>query len=417
MNQQVDQETHSSRRVLYLPMLFIGICLLYGCITLAIRPLYDLSQNQSIPISINATKTADYSPDFYTPVGNVSLNIILDLFRDREPASVPEDRMATLVGILKTPVASVTIPAGSTQVNPTTAGTLSIETTVAETTLTENPVVTIPATPIPSTATHPPPPPPPPKPTKPPTDEPPPPSPTATYTPTSTYTPSPEPVHLEIVVPSTDGAVISNISDTMFEAEAWDPAVGTNNGDGITSITFVIYDSLLNPIYTDVDATPFYCAFGGDSSCNDAASIVLSSGTYNLEATVFTDASETKTITRTFIVPTVTHLEIIVPPSDGMVITNMNQTKFEAEAWDTAIGINNGDGITSVEFVIYDSTSTPIYADTDGTPLYCAFGGDSSCGNAASAGVTLPAGNYTLEATVLTDASETITVTRTFTIP
>lgn len=417
MKQQADREARAPRHALYLLLLLIVICLLYGWATLAIRPLYNLSQNQSIPISINATKTADYSPDFYTPVGNVSLNIILDLFRDLDPASVPEDRMATLVDVLQTPVASVTIPAGSTQVNPTAAGTLSIETTIAETALTENPVVTIPVTPIPTTSTPIPPPPPPPKPTKHPTEDPPPPSPTPTYTPTATYTPTSEPVHLEIIIPSIDGAVISNISDTMFEAEAWDPAVGTNNGGGITSVTFNLYDSIGNTIHTHSDITASYCAFGEDSSCNDAASIVLSSGTYTLEATVLTNAGEIKTITRIFIIPTVTHLEITVPPSDGTVVTNMNQTKFEAEAWDSTVGINNGDGIASITFVIYDSLSNLVYTDSDVTLLFCAFGGDSQCAPSTAVGVNLPTGTYTLEAMALTDASETKAVTRTFTIP
>ncbi len=307
-------------------------------VTLAIRPLYDLSRDKSIPFSINATKTADYSPDFYTPVGNVSLNIILDLFRDLDPASAPENRMATLVGFLQTPVSSVTAPAGSTQTNSTAPATSVIETTIPETALTEAPVVIIPNTPVPSTSTvvPPPPPPPPPKPTKPPKEEPPTPIHPTPVPPTPIPTATPEPAHLKIVNPSGDGASITGNDETMFEVEAWDPAIGTNNGSGITSIAFVLYNSTGNTVHTYTDTTPTYCAFGGNNNCGDAASagVILSSDTYTLKVTMVTDAGETKTITRTFIIPALTHLDIIIPPIDGTVITNTAATKFEAEAWD-----------------------------------------------------------------------------------
>ena len=140
MNQPNDRETHSSSSFPLVTLFILGICGLYVWAIRSIRPLYDLSRDESIPFSINATKTADYSPDFYTPVGNVSLNIILDLFQDLDPASTPESRMATLVGSLQTPVASVTIPAGSTQTDATAQATSVVETTIPETALTESAV-------------------------------------------------------------------------------------------------------------------------------------------------------------------------------------------------------------------------------------------------------------------------------------
>ncbi|MBN1451032.1 MAG: Ig-like domain repeat protein [Anaerolineales bacterium] len=415
MNQQNEKEPHSSRLLLFLILLSVGVCLLYVWATQSIRPLYDLSRDESIPYSINATKTADYSPDFHAPVGNVSLSIILDLFQDLDPASVPESRMATLVGSLQTPVSSVTAPAGSTQTDSTAQATSVVETTIPETALTEN-LVVIPNTPIPSTSTAvpPPPPPPPPKPTKPPEEEPPTPVP-----PTPIPPATPEPALLEIINPSSDGATLTANDDTTFEAKAWDPAVGTNNGDGITSVTFRLYDSIGNTIHTYIDTASSYCAFGGNNNCSDAASagILLSSDTYTLEATMLTNAGETKTLTRAFVIPALTQLNIIVPPADGTSITNMNDTRFEAEAWDPAIGIMNGDGITSVTFTIYDSIGNIVHTYTDITSLYCAFGGDSACAPSVAAGITLPADTYTLEATVLTNAGGTETVTRTFIIP
>jgi hypothetical protein len=421
MNQQYERETRSSRFFPLLILHILGICGFYVWVTQSIRPLYDLSRDETIQFSINATKTADYSPDFYTPVGNISLNIIFDLFRDLDPASTPENRMATLVGSLQTPVASVTIPAGSTQTDATAQATLVVETTIPETAITEATVAIIPDTPVPSTSTvapPPPPPPPPPKP-KPTKEELPPPVPPTPIPPTPTPTATPEPAHLKIINPSSDGATITGNDETMFEVEAWDPAVGTTNGAGITSIAFTIYDSIGNALHTYTDVTSSYCAFGGDSSCSDSASagVTLHNGTYTLEVTMLTDAGVTKTITQTFIIPSLTQLNIVVPPTDGTTITNMNNTRFQVEAWDTTVGINNGDGITSVTFVIYDSLTNIVHTYVDPTPLYCTFGGDGACVPSVAAGVNLPADTYTLEATILTDAGGTETVTRTFIIP
>ena len=420
MNQQNERETPSSRFFPLLILHILGICGFYVWVTQLIRPLYNLSRDDTIPFSINATRTADYSPDFYTPVGNVSLNIVFDLFQDLDPASAPENRMATLVGSLQTPVSSVTVPAGSTQTDSIAQETSVVETTIPETALTEAPVVMIPDTPIPSTSTvaPPPPPPPPPKP-KPTKEEPPPPVPPTPVPPTAIPTPTPEPVHLKIINPSSDGATITSNAETMFEAEAWDPAIGTNNGDGITSITFVIYDSIGTTIHTSTDMAASYCEFGGNNNCNDAASagVLLSSGTYTLEVTMLTDAGETKTLTRTFVIPSLTELNFTFPSTDGVIITDMNNTKFQIEVWDTTVGINNGDGITSVTFVIYDSLTNIVHTYVDPTPLYCAFGGDSACIPSVAAGVNLPADTYTLEATVLTGAGSTSTITRTFIIP
>ncbi len=416
MNRQNERKPRASRFLHYLILLMIGICAFYVWVTQTIRPLYDLSQDEMIPYSINATKTADYSPDFFTPVGNVSLSILLDLFQDLDPASTPENRMATLVVSLQTPVSSVTIPAGSTQSVSTSLATSVIATTIPETAITENPIVLVPGThiPTPSTPVSPPPPPPLPRPTK---EEPLPPVPT--LPPTSTPTPTPEPIHLAIIIPSSDGATIIDNDDTKFEVEAWDPAVGTNNGDGVTSVTFRLYDLLGNTIYISHDMAPSYCAFGVSNNCSDAASagVVLRSDTYTLEVTMLTNAGVTKMATRTFVVLDQTHLDVIVPPTDGAVITNVAETKFEAEAWDSTVGITNGSGITSVAFILYDSIGNIVHTYNDVTPLYCAFGGNVVCGNSAASGVTLNSDTYTIEATAFTDTGGTLTVIRTFTIP
>ena len=237
MDHQAKKKPGSLRFLPFMILLTTIICGLYVWVAQTFRPLYDFSREASIPFSINATRTADYSPDTYAPLANVSLSIILDLIQDLDPASASENRIATLVVSLQTPVSTVTPLPGSTQPGFTPPATPIVGTPVAETAVTESPVVIIPNTPIPATPSPvPPSPPPPPRPTRtiivvPPTIVP-------SATPTVTYSPTPEPAHLAFTNPSSDGMIVASNIDTNFEIEAWDPAVGSNNGDGITSITF-----------------------------------------------------------------------------------------------------------------------------------------------------------------------------------
>jgi len=78
------------------------------------------------------------------------------------------------------------------------------------------------------------------------------------------------PMHVEIVWPP-EGFVVDSEDDrdqTPFEAVAWDPLVGSNNGDGIQKVTFELYfpDGTVKR-HTEYSAR--YCTFGGDSSCRN----------------------------------------------------------------------------------------------------------------------------------------------------
>lgn len=50
--------------------------------------------------------------------------------------------------------------------------------------------------------------------------------------------------------------------------DAFDSTVGGFEGDGVNTVTFTIFDSNGNEVFRKVDATPFYCAFGGDNPCS-----------------------------------------------------------------------------------------------------------------------------------------------------
>jgi hypothetical protein len=75
-------------------------------------------------------------------------------------------------------------------------------------------------------------------------------------------------VHVAIVVPF-NGATITGISSTEFQAVAWDPLVGTTNGDGIVSVSFELYHEATGLlIMTNTTFNVQYCTFGGNGPCD-----------------------------------------------------------------------------------------------------------------------------------------------------
>jgi hypothetical protein len=103
-----------------------------------------------------------------------------------------------------------------------------------------------------------------------------------------------EPV-ITINQPATDGMVIENISDTLFEATAWDTRYGTDNGDGIQEVHLELYalpedprqNEEAEPVFVQVEVLEAYCLFGG-VTCTPMGeaegSILLPDGDYVLRA-------------------------------------------------------------------------------------------------------------------------------------
>lgn len=90
-----------------------------------------------------------------------------------------------------------------------------------------------------------------------------------------TPTPAPDPiVTLDAAVLYDDGAA----SGLRIEAQAYDPAAGMENGDGIDYVYFVIRDTEGNVIFENDESRRAYCAFGGDSPCEVSLSVMDESG-------------------------------------------------------------------------------------------------------------------------------------------
>ncbi|MFL5801694.1 MAG: hypothetical protein ACJ8CR_08115, partial [Roseiflexaceae bacterium] len=115
-------------------------------------------------------------------------------------------------------------------------------------------------------------------------------------------------------------------------------------------------------------------------------------------------------------VPAGLFVQIITPPN-GASINGIGQTRFEATAYDPAVGMNNGDGITSVDFSLVQlSGGVYSYSYTDNTLAYCAFSGNGPCAPAPAFGSMTP-GTYSLTATANAPGKPSVSDSVTFTIP
>jgi hypothetical protein len=126
-----------------------------------------------------------------------------------------------------------------------------------------------------------------------------------TQTPTPTDTPVPAALVVQIVVPS-DGAIVSNPAETNFRAIAYDPAVGTNDGDGITSVDFtiILISGSGNYGHNRSDTAAPYCGYGGSEVCSTMPNWdSMDPGTYQLSATANASGKPSVTVSVAFTKP------------------------------------------------------------------------------------------------------------------
>ncbi len=172
-------------------------------------------------------------------------------------------------------------------------------------------------------------------------------TPTASKTPTPSLTPtiSPTPtntkppVHIAIIVPPVSGATLFFIAESAFEAEAWDPDIGTSNGDGIDYVRLWLYSPSMALLSVNDQFSPRYCIYNGTIVCNQmpgGAWNALANGTYTLYAMAWANDGRTSAlVSKTFVInrptptptktatPTKTYTPSPVPPpTDTLPPTN-----------------------------------------------------------------------------------------------
>ncbi|MFN8469082.1 MAG: hypothetical protein U0X20_26225 [Caldilineaceae bacterium] len=86
-----------------------------------------------------------------------------------------------------------------------------------------------------------------------------------------------------------------------IEAQAYDPAAGPRNGDGIDHVNFKITGPTGEVILNHDETVPAYCAYGGDSPCEQSISYEsYAPGDYRVTATAFAQNGRTASTSASF---------------------------------------------------------------------------------------------------------------------
>jgi hypothetical protein len=187
------------------------------------------------------------------------------------------------------------------------------------------------------------------------------------------------PLYIDIINPDPSGIVITSVDQTRFEAIAWDPNVGTSNGNGISEIRFWFEGPGRIPGRTERQLG--YCAFSGNSPCNPISAVMdfttLPNGTY----TIFAQARSedgfrySGTVSKEFILqlpptptPTITNTPTATPiPSCTDVFITDEQVRDRSSSSDFRVTVSNNNQATGylIESVLtWESPySPPLYFD------------------------------------------------------
>lgn len=205
-----------------------------------------------------------------------------------------------------------------------------------------------------------------------------PPTSTSTAANTATPTNTPLPIYIEITNPDPSGLTVTNVNQTRFEAIAWDPNVGTKNGNGIRNIKFWFEGPGSIPGRTEIQAG--YCAFTGNSPCSRIDAVMdyttLPNGKYTIYARAEgTDGRLSETISKTFFLnfpptptPTITDTPTATPvPSCNDVFITDSQIREYSEASDFRVTVRNNNqasGYLVYSLLTWESPhSPPIFFD------------------------------------------------------
>ena len=167
------------------------------------------------------------------------------------------------------------------------------------------------------------------------------------------------------------------------------------DGDGIESVTFNINDENGNAVHSNRETSAPYCLFGGSDPLCTTFFFADHGYRWPGGAPITNGRHETVIVIQPVRGAAAIwifrfRIEGVDSPQDdtSAPVANLVQMGygaldprvtdalvFQVEAYDRAVGDEDGDGITKVDFEIYAPNGDRVYAKTENTAHYCAFGG------------------------------------------
>jgi hypothetical protein len=214
---------------------------------------------------------------------------------------------------------------------------------------------------------------------------------------TPTDTPTEEPTEEPTVTPEPSDPVVSVEAEVLtsdgypigmrVEAQAYDPSIGYDNGDGIDYVYFTIYDPYGSVIWENDEQDRAYCAFGGNSPCegyfeSEGDEAWRVSGEFQVVATAYAESGREATATTSFTLdwgsptdgdlgtsdappPTVEPTPVTdTAPYFGSVSHNVSDLYCEGDAITASVDVYDDSGTADVTFhwrVYYDDPEFPTY--------------------------------------------------------
>ncbi|MGB8645438.1 MAG: hypothetical protein WCF84_09385 [Anaerolineae bacterium] len=167
--------------------------------------------------------------------------------------------------------------------------------------------------------------------------------------------------------------------------------------DAVANVDMRVLDAQNRTVYQHTEMTARYCLFGGDQICN-VWEFGKQSNAWPNNAPVqrgayFLRALATATSGRTRAAEAAIYIDPRPNGQDSPVQVQIVQTNpgnddqsvdkaivFQAEAFDTRVGNQDGNGIDHVDFLIVDQLGNVVHQHTEKVAKYCAFsGGEPDC--------------------------------------
>lgn len=239
--------------------------------------------------------------------------------------------------------------------------------------------------------------------------------------------------------PDDSGTTLTFQDEFALELMVFDPRVGLQNGAGIDSVEYEVYDPDGELVYQDIIREPAYCAPISNRGCGTIILApngrwpegqLMQNGEYFVDITAYPDDEELQRGNWSL------DFEVRLGGSSGnpepseLVASIVEYFRsdalvFQVEAYDPTVGSFDGAGIDNVSLYLYDPDGGLLYDETEEAVPYCLFsnGQGSFICNAwpPSAGTwpngqTIRSGDYILYAVVTAQDGRQVEIDETVSI-